>query len=440
MDWPWIQNYISGTQVDINRFTTGTANGYTISPAKAGQTLIAWATGLGPITAADNSQPPLLNFLPGLNVQVIVGGVSITPTFAGRSGFPGEDQINFTLPSNVPTGCTVSFQISVNGILSNPTFLSIASSQSASVCTAPGLTTAQLQSLDQGGTLTYGAFDLTQYSISATVPGVGAITEKSDSAGGSFTQFTGFQLASAVSLTTPSGACQILPASTTSQSALSFTGGTNLDAGAITLSGPTVSNLSNQALTESSDPNSNDLYSLAIGIETTGITLPPGVTLPGVTNATIIPGTYTLKGAGGKDVGAFTASINLGSPLTVTGGLPTSVTRSSGLTLNWTGGNSSDFVYVIGSAGSTGGTTTFFCTTTAGAGSITVPASILSQLPSVSATAISGGTGTGSLEILSGPSPTSGNGLFTASLTAGGAINTGVFSALLGVAGTAAYQ
>jgi uncharacterized protein (TIGR03437 family) len=429
-----VQNFISVTEYDINRFTTGTANATPISPAKPGQTLIAWATGLGPITTGDNTAPPFLNFLPSLNVQAIVGGVSITPTFAGRSGYPGEDQINFTLPSNIPTGCTVSFQISVNGVLSNPTFLSIAPGTSASSCTAPGLTTAQLQNLDQGGTLTQAGFNLVQFSTTATLPTLGTVTEKIDSLGGSFTQFTGFQLAAATALTSLSGACQIIPQATSQSVPVFLAGGTNLDAGAIALTGPSGSNLTNQALTE--DPKDN--YSLAIGIESAG--LPPGVTIPGLTNASIVPGTYSLKGAGGKDVGPFNASVNLGTALTIAGGLPTSVTRSAGLTLNWTGGNSTDLVEIIGSAGTTGNTTTFICSTTAGATTLTVPASILQQLPAETAVAITAGTATGSLAVLSSPSPASGNGLFTAPLTAGGSIANGTFFALIGVAGTPAYQ
>lgn len=36
-----------------------------------------------------------------------------------------------------------------------------------------------------------GIFNLTQFSVAATVPGVAAVTEKSDSAGGSFTRRRG---------------------------------------------------------------------------------------------------------------------------------------------------------------------------------------------------------------------------------------------------------
>jgi uncharacterized protein (TIGR03437 family) len=427
------QNFISTSELDIDRFTTGTANGFTISPAKPGQTLIAWATGLGPVTTGDNNVPPFLNFLPNLTVQVIVGGVSITPTFAGRSGYPGEDQINFTLPSNVPTGCTVSLQLSVNGVLSNPTFLSIAPSTSASACVAAGLTTAQLQNLDQGGTLTGGGFSLEQFSANITQAGT-SISEKIAIASGAFTQVTGYQLASSPVVTSQPGACQVIQSTTnTSTAVVTSSGATNLDAGVITLNGPSGSNISNAALTETSNT-----YSLPISEQFT----PPisGVTLPGIPNASIVPGTYTLRGAGGKDVGAFNASITLGSALTITGGLPATVTRNAGLTLNWTGGNSTDTVEIFGSSGTTGSTTTFVCITTAGPGTFTVPASILNQLPAVTTAAVTAGTGSGILAVFSSPSPASGSGLFSAPLTAGGSITNATFLALLGIEGSAAYQ
>jgi uncharacterized protein (TIGR03437 family) len=433
-----VQNFISASQLDVDRFTTGTASGYTISPAKPGQVLIAWATGMGPVTGGDNVASPGFNFAAnGVNVQVIVGGVNITPAYAGRApGLAGADQINFTLPSDVPTGCTVPFQVSVGGVLSAPTFISIAPSASATACVSAAFTTAQLQNFDQGGTFTTGGFSIAQ--ISETLPSIGTV--KVDLASGLFTQYTGFQLGAIPPLqaqSRPSGACQVIQVSG-SQSQLVTGSGTNLDAGVVTLNGPSGSNISNLSLTET-----NNAYSLTIGEEG----LPAGT--PGLGgNGTIVAGTYTLSGAGGKDIGKFNALLTLGTPLTIAGGLPSVVTRSAGLTLNWTGGNSTDIVEIIGLSGTASGTganatvnaTGFVCTTTSGAGAFTVPASILLQLPAITATSIASGAGTSLLEVATTVFPTNGNGIFSAPLTAGGSISNATFLGLLGIAGTPAYQ
>jgi hypothetical protein len=293
-----------------------------------------------------------------------------------------------------------------------------------------GFTTAQLQSLDNGGTISGGAFTLAQYA--ETLPAVGAV--KLDLAAGSFTQYTYSQLGFLTSFSqiSPTGSCQVIPI--TGQVASSITaGGITLDAGAVTLTGPSGSNLTNQPLTET-----NNLYSLLLGEE--GLT----TTLPGVLNGSLVAGTYTLNGAGGKDVGKFTASVSLGTALTITGGLPSTVTRGSGLTLNWTGGNSSDIVEIAGTAATITGTglsatengATFICLTTAGAGTFTVPASILNQLPAVTASQISSGAATSSLDVVSTPTPVT---TFTAPLTAGGSLNA-TFATLRGTANQPAYQ
>ncbi len=433
-----VQNYISPTQLDIDRFTSGNVGGYTISPAKPGQILIAWATGMGPVTGGDNTPSPGYDFAAnGVTVRVLVGGVSITPLYAGRApGLAGADQINFELPNNVPTGCSVPFQVSVNGVLSNPTFISIAPNGSATACVSDAFTEAQLKQFDQGSSFTVGSFDL--LSVSTTISGVG--TYKSSSVSGGFAQFSGFKLDSAAqyqAAASGTGACYVSRIAGSEEQVGS--GGTikYLDAGTVTANGPAGSNITNLALTRDAKYGS---YYLSLGTE--------GISLPGQVNANIIAGTYTLAGAGGKDVGPFNASVNLGAPLTVTGGLPTAITRNSGLTLNWTGGNSSDLVQIGGSAGTITGSgsnavydqTSFFCTTTAGKGTFTVPASILNQLPAVSAADMNSEKGFGSLQVYSTVNPAGSNGLFTAPLTAGGSINAGFFFALTGTSGTASFQ
>jgi uncharacterized protein (TIGR03437 family) len=422
-----VQNYISASQVDVNRLTTGTFSGVTISPAKPGQTLIAWGTGLGPYAAADNAINIVHDFRGSATIAAVVGGVSIPVDFAGRAGYAGVDQINFTLPNNVPTGCAVTLQISVNGNLSATTYISIAPSSSPTACVQPGYTAQQLQNLDNGATITTGGFSLMQ--LAETVPQYGTV--KLDTIGGAFTQITGFQLAAAsgnYSLVT-SGSCTVVR--TTCSNTVAGTHVTSLDAGTVTLTGPAGTNLTNQQLTET-----GNTYSYIIGSE--------GISIPGQASGSILPGTYTLNGAGGTDVGPFNTSLTIGSPLVLSSPLPSTVTESAGLTLNWTGGNASDVVEIIGYSGTGCGTGTnqvanqaeFICSTTAGQRTFTVPASILTQLPTVTAAQISAGTANGALQVMSGVTPVN----FNAPLKKDNSNIPSVFASYLGIGGQAAYQ
>jgi hypothetical protein len=150
-----------------------------------------------------------------------------------------------------------------------------------------------------------------------------------------------------------------------------------------------------------------------------------------------------VTGSGGNDVGPFNTSITIGSPLTLSSPLPTTVTESAGLTLNWTGGNSSDVVEIIGGSGTILGTgtsqitnsTEFICSTTAGQGTLTVSPSILTQLPTITAAQVAAFTAAGFLEVTSGPTPVN----FNATLTKGGTIPS-TFSSFVSTLGAALYQ
>lgn len=415
----WAQNYVSAAELDANHFTTGTLTGgpeagLVVSPAHPGQTLILWLTGMGPVPFADNTAPDNgkgYDFTKnGVNVQVFVGGTAITPFYGGRAPCcAGEDQIDFTLPTNVPTGCTVELHVVVNGNASQSTFISIAANPGDAACTSSGYTTAQLQAFDNGGSVTIGRFGV-QYSLNSTPIG----NENFDSVGGEFYQYTGFQLAGASSsnagLAALSG-CVVTPVPAPAAAVASGTAA-DLDAGTITLTGPGGSGLSDAVVTESK----KNAYELNFS----------GAGAP--VNGNFVAGTYTLAGSGGKDVGPFNVSINVPAIFTVSN-MPSSVTRSAGLTLNWTGGNSSDPVLITGDATNlmngveTGAT--FSCLTTAGAGSFTVPASILNQLPAVTSAAITGGTGVGGVDLYwyVGTFPVLGS-TFSAPLTAGGSANS----------------
>lgn len=424
-----IQNYNTTTSAyDIDSFTTGSVGGSTISPGHPNQIMIAWLTGMGAVPFADNTAPNNsqgYDFTKnGVTVLAYVGGVSVPAAFGGRTGCcAGEDEIVFTLPSTVTTGCTVSFQVSVNGVLSQTTFISIAST-GAAACDSPVYTTSQLQAFDNGTTSYSGTFSLSTLNESAGSLGNFTVY----GAAGAFNSTTGFELpyTSYDFASITSGTCivaQILP----NLSNTVTTTVTRLDAGQITLTGPSASTLNGTALPEISNE-----YDLSIsGPGSSG-------------NGSIVPGTYTLRGSGGHDVGSFSATVTLGPALVITGGLPTSITRSAGLTLNWTGGNSTDSVVILGEAatGSSPNETgaSFECFTTAGKGTFTVPAAILNQLPAISAAQIANMSGLGVISVLSGVQASSGDGLFNAPLTAGGSINNATFTGNTDIIGEAAYQ
>jgi uncharacterized protein (TIGR03437 family) len=409
------QNYISASELDLDRYTTGSISGFTTSPAHPGQTEIAYSVGMGPDPGPDNVASPGYNFLNnGATVQVIIGGMTITPSYAGRvAGGTGYEQINFVVPSNVTTGCAVSFQISVNGVTSQAVYMSIAPA-GASACVQPGYTTSQLQAFDNGGVVDTGGFSLITENSSALGQSFNFGT-----ASGGFDQVSGFELAAVpanIQTLIANQGCTVIQITPTPTGSVPGSTITNLDAGKVVLTGPSGSNLNSTPLLETSN-----VYSLSIS--------GPGSTI----NGNIVAGKYSLSGAGGTGVGPFSASVTIPTPLSITGGLPTTVNRSAGLTINWTGGNSSDLVEVSGVAElETNNNVTsgaeFVCITTAGAGGITVPSSILNQLPAISAAQISSQGGIGAIDVL-WVVGSAGGGQFTAPLVSNGSSINSTFGA-----------
>lgn len=89
------------------------------------------------------------------------------------------------------------------------------------------------------------------------------------------------------------------------------------------------------------------------------------------------PGDYTLTGFGGSDVGAFQVRMSMPPPIVWTNAASiTNVTRSQGVTVTWTGGDPTGFVYITGYSGAM-----FTCTAPASAGAFTVPPLVTNALP-----------------------------------------------------------
>jgi len=109
------------------------------------------------------------------------------------------------------------------------------------------------------------------------------------------------------------------------------------------------------------------------------VTLAPGTFLS--------PGSYTVSGTGGADVGSFTASFTIPSPPALTSpasGPNIPVIRANGITLTWSGGGSNSAIEIDGQSATDSTNTngaSFSCYVLASAGTFTVPPSVLLALP-----------------------------------------------------------
>ena len=375
------------------------------NPAHPGDTVVIVGTGLGGISGPDNDVPGAVPV--GSNVTVTIGGIITPATYAGRAPqFPGEDQINFVVPANVPTGCYVPASVTASGQVSQDVVLSIASA-GVSACVHPfGLSQSALATLDSGGTVNAGFFQaLTAFvaQVGGQIQGAGGLFDNVN-ANGVFQMYNRIPVAfGVISYPAPLNSCVVIEQLNTGAGFtvpnFSTIGGTELIADPLlmTMSGPGGS--------------ANVLHQDTGGY--LGVFLPP----------ILGPGSWTLSSNGGADVGAFSAKVTLPDNLNWTnaGNFSTVPRSDQGITILWSGGNlsASSVVTVFGNStvvnvkdpSLTRGKS-FYCAAPASAGKFVVPGSVVLQIPS-SATA-SGETAYGALGITTG-----GLGSFTASLTKG---------------------
>lgn len=99
----------------------------------------------------------------------------------------------------------------------------------------------------------------------------------------------------------------------------------------------------------------------------------------------LVPGDYTITGTGGKDVGPFTANVNIPiSPILTRPVSPSGLTvsRGRGMTVTWNGNGSTGHVeLVLGSAADANTRASVTCTAPASAGTFTIPSHMLFTLP-----------------------------------------------------------
>lgn len=338
----------------------------TCGAANPGDTLILWATGVGPISGNDASGAGLGVNMPNIPLKLWVGGVQASVTYQGRSGCcVGEDQIVFTVPNNVPTGCAVPLMVQIGDQISNNVLMPVANGSRTCPLVRNDLAPSGVEAIEQlvtdGTPPRAGTINLAHISTGGKAFADGAQLQ--------FAQFTsilpGTPLFFASWLDTqPDGTCLVYNNGSGHLSS-PLTGGNLLDAGSsFSLTGP-QGNV--QLMPNSGSPTPFNS-----------------------TGAFLVPGDYTISGTGGADIGSFSGKITIPAASTLTSPAPSgTITRTDGLPVTWTPGTGELQIKVASCVDSPVNNTcnvgaAVTCNVRASAGAFTIPPYILEALPASS--------------------------------------------------------
>ena len=387
---------VSGDGTGAARLQDASQGSQELSPTRAtnpGNFLVFYGSGVGATAGNETVVQTGANAsgdLTGIPITVTIGGKNAQVFYRGRTAFPGLDQINVQVPTLDTYGCNIVVSITTNNVAANLTTIPVA--QSGTTCPPPtggggggggsiNPTQSEIDSWIARGTYASGILSLTRSTIYGTTIGVGAggIVEsttltKTDSIGGQFTSYGGADLAKVLRgqlpagypITTPTvGSCVVYRSNQliNAYPNLTFSG---LDAG------PQLTS-SGAGGTQFAPRQSSQGF---------GFTYSSTASLP---NTYLNPGRFTLTGPGGASVGSFSGTVDVAADLVVTNAVTelSTINRSSPLTVRWTGGDTTATLTITGaSIDSTTTVGTFFsCLANVSAGQLTIPASILSQLP-----------------------------------------------------------
>jgi len=370
--------------------------------ANPGDVAIIYGTGLGPVQG-NEAGGALPGDQPNLPLEVWVGNTKATVSYRGRSGCcAGLDQITFTVPP--ATGCRVPLVIKINNVVSNTTTIAVAPKGSRTCSDPGGPSSADLAKFQAQGGASIGAVVLARITTSLnlsgvpSIPGVSLPTSFSaDTGAATFQKYTAAQLDTGNNPfnSYTAGACTVSYTKGSSNPA-DPTFPKSLDAGAaITVNGPKGSKPINKATAGGV-------------IAYSGLFTDPAAALSGAPSF-LDPGSYTISGPGGPDVGAFSAQMTLSTALNWTNQSNiTDVNRANGQQVTWSGGDPSSLVLITGySQGSTASDATgatFVCFANNADKQFTIPSYVLLALPQ---SVVVSGVSTGGLLVGSSSTPKS---------------------------------
>ena len=357
-----LQNFVSAASLPINSLQT---------PAQPGMTMILWGTGLGPVTFPDNVAPTAGN-LP-IQTEVFVGGIKASVQYNGRSGCCASiDQVVFQVPQNAPQGCWVPVYVRTAGtMVSN--FVTMAISADGSPCAEPN--NALAAALINGGNIgSYGAARIAVRHDAGVASPQDAITDifgayQAKENAGPFNFNPMFSLPPAGTCTSYSVIGDLYTDKSAAVPGMFPPTGGGLAAGLPSIQG------SKGTKTAQAGP-----YAGITGLFLAG-TL---VGLP-LTNTTFLdPGPFSVSVPGGADVTAASANFDMPQPLTWTNRDQIStISRSSGLNVTWSGGDPNASVFVVGAGIDmpSNSSSIFLCMAPPGASNFTVPGDVLANVP-----------------------------------------------------------
>jgi len=372
--------------------------------ANPGDTILLWGTGLGPVP--DDTQQSATS----APVEVQIGGVTANVVYHGRSQYAGLDQINVVVPSGV-SGCYVSLVVRSGNYVSN--FSSIPVAAGSRTCSDQatslygGFTSAQIQALSGKSSFTVGVLGLskTSTSVPATVVNGITITPAStynfDFGYAAFNRITlppqanpqtSLYVAQGSSYGVASiGSCTVYTVITNTSTGPAPTTPTPINPGTTVAlnAGPAVNVTGPNG--KKAMPFQNGGYSAQLG-GGTGPTAQPDF-IP----ATGGPFSFTFdNGPGGPDVGSFTTQLPLSPVVWNNQSSVSTINRSQGVTVTWTGGDASTFVNIAGTSYTVNGNQFLYgyfnCTAPATAHQFAVPAAVLLALPPSGSQTIGGVT------------------------------------------------
>ncbi len=350
-----VQNYISTDQQPVNSLAV---------PAKRGQVVTLWATGLGPVTS-DTTAPAVADV--PFPVEVFVGEKRAATSYSGRSPCcAGIDQVVFAVPADAPYGCWVPVYLRVAGsAISNVTTMAIAPEGESCSSHETAVGTAFLNSGRMGFVAPLHS-DIRQNTGGKTIDlrTDFLMARFAEERRGDFAFNPLFSLPPPGSCTAYSGAGDWLNAADLADIRPGIGA---LQPGAFTVSGG----------------NKSATFPLTYSPMSIGF-LGSYVQAVGQRDGTLFnAGAFTVQSTAGADIGAIDTGFTLPeAPVWTNRDQINVIDRAAGFTVNWSGGEGQAIAVVGGSVDiPTDSSSVFVCIAAPGASSISVPAAMLANLP-----------------------------------------------------------